>query len=264
MTWVFCFIAVAFGPKSMGGTAVLTCTLPFIFLFVCMAGFISLNNKVGGKGLSFYWNQTPFPLSTEDTGVFVNYDPSEKIGSIMQDAYSQVFFSVGICVGVMISYGSYNPIKQTVIANAFFICIMDFIFSLLAGFITWGAIGYLQKVEDPNYDQLNSVGLTFIAFPAVAAREEDMTGMFTLFMILLYVAGIDSAYSYVESLVCNILDHFRVNTTNHLGQRIGATAFVCIMGIALSAIFTTNFGWILFDLVDHYMSSYIVIAVGLM
>lgn len=229
-----------------------------------MAGFISLNNKVGGKGLSFYWNQTPFPLSTEDTGVFVDYDPSEKIGSIMQDAYSQVFFSVGICVGVMISYGSYNPIKQTVIANAFFICIMDFVFSLLAGFITWGAIGYLQKIEDPNYDQLNSVGLTFIAFPALAAREEDMTGMFTLFMLLLYVAGIDSAYSYVESLVCNILDHYRVNTTNHLGQRIGATAFVCVMGIALSAIFTTNFGWILFDLVDHYMSSYIVIAVGLM
>jgi SNF family Na+-dependent transporter len=91
-----------------------------------------------------------------------------------------------------------------------------------------------------------------------------MTGMFTLFLILLYVAGIDSAYSYVESLVCNILDHFRVNTTQHLGQRIGVTAFVCIMGIALSAIFTTNFGWILFDLVDHYMSSYIVIAVGLM
>jgi hypothetical protein len=36
------------------------------------------------------------------------------------------------------------------------------------------------------------------------------------------------------------------------------------MGMALSAVFTTNFGWILFDLVDHYMSSYIIIAVGLM
>lgn len=91
-----------------------------------------------------------------------------------------------------------------------------------------------------------------------------MTGMFVLFLILLYVAGIDSAFSYVESLVCNILDHFRVNTTNHVGQRIATTAFVCVMGIALSAVFTTNFGWVLFDLVDHYMSSYIIIAVGLM
>jgi len=170
VTWVICFFAVAFGPKSLGGTAMLTCTLPFIFLFVCMAGFINLNNKVGGKGLSFYWNFTPFPLSTEDVGIFLDYDPSEKIDTIMQDAYSQVFFSIGICVGVMISYGSYNPIKQTVIANAFFICMMDFVFSVLAGFITWGAIGYLQKVQDPNYDQLNSVGLTFIAFPALAAR----------------------------------------------------------------------------------------------
>lgn len=145
---------------------------------------------------------------------------------------------------------------------------MDFIFSVLAGFITWGAVGYLQKEKDPNYDQLNSVGLTFIAFPALAARldgkESDMTGMFTLFLILLYVAGIDSAYSYVESLVCNILDHFRINTTNHKMHRVGVTFFVCIMGIGLSAVFTTNFGWVLFDLVDHYMSSYIIIAVGLM
>jgi len=46
---------------------------------------------------------------------------------------------------------------------------MDFVFSLLAGFVTWGAIGYLQKVEDPNYNQTNSVGLTFIAFPTIAA-----------------------------------------------------------------------------------------------
>ena len=263
VTWILCFFAVAFGPKSMAGIATVTCTLPFIFLFVCMAGFIGLNNKVGGKGLSYYWNQTPFPQE-DANGKFVDYDPSSELGNIMQDAYSQVFFSVGICVGVMISYGSYNPIKQTVIANAIFICIMDFIFSLLAGFITWGAIGYLQKVGDPNYDQNKSIGLTFIAFPAVAAREEDMGGMFTVFCILLYVAGIDSAYSYVESLVCNILDHWRVNSTMHLGQRVGVTAFVCIMGIALSAVFTTNFGWILFDLVDHYMSSYIIIAVGLM
>jgi len=38
----------------------------------------------------------------------------------------------------------------------------------------------------------------------------------------------------------------------------------CLIGIIVSAALTTNFGWVLFDLVDHYISSYIVIGVGLM
>ena len=172
--------AVLKGPKSLGICSTMTATLPFIFLFICMAGFVGLNgNPFGdaevkeedaGEGISYYWGLEKFPLpETDAEGNTKFYDPSEQLGSIMQDAYGQVFFSVGVCVGVFFAYGSYNPIKQPVIANAFFIGIMDLVFSLLAGFVTWGAIGYLQKVEDPNYNQTNSVGLTFIAFPTIAA-----------------------------------------------------------------------------------------------
>lgn len=32
----------------------------------------------------------------------------------------------------------------------------------------------------------------------------------------------------------------------------------------ISLLFTTNFGWVLFDLVDHYISNYLILAVGLM
>tara|TARA_B110000305_G_scaffold114888_1_gene129137 strand:- start:94 stop:1566 length:1473 start_codon:yes stop_codon:yes gene_type:complete len=261
----------------------MTATLPFIFLFVCMAGFVGLNadpygddakedgDKGSGSGMSYYWGTKSFPLPDETF-----YKPEEELKSLMQDAYGQVFFSVGVCVGVFFAYGSYNPIKQPVIANAFFIGIMDFVFSIMAGFVTWGAIGYLQKVEDPNYNQTNSVGLTFIAFPTIAAKldgdeNNDMGAFFTMFMLLLYVAGIDSAWSYIEALVTNILDHFKMNSmtenregVNHGMKRIGAALFVVIMGIALTALFTTNFGWILFDLVDHYISSYIIVAVGFM
>ena len=51
---------------------------------------------------------------------------------------------------------------------------------------------------------------------------------------------------------------------NHSMKRIMAAVIVVLLGMALTAIFTTNFGWILFDLVYHYISSYIIIAVGFM
>jgi len=42
------------------------------------------------------------------------------------------------------------------------------------------------------------------------------------------------------------------------------TSVVVLMGICLSAIFTTNFGWILFDLLEHYIASYVIIGIGFM
>ena len=43
-----------------------------------------------------------------------------------------------------------------------------------------------------------------------------------------------------------------------------AAAVVCGFGICLSAMLTTNAGWVIFDIFDHYISNYIVVSVGLM
>jgi SNF family Na+-dependent transporter len=82
----------------------------------------------------------------------VDYDPAVNAASLFTDAYNQVFFSIGVCVGVMYAYGSYNHIKKPVIMDAVVICVMDFVFAILAGFITWGCIGYLQAVGNPAYN----------------------------------------------------------------------------------------------------------------
>jgi len=43
----------------------------------------------------------------------------------------------------MFAYGSYNKTRKPVIFDAFLIGIIDFLFSLVAGFGVWGGIGYL-------------------------------------------------------------------------------------------------------------------------
>uniref|UniRef100_A0A7S3MRI5 Uncharacterized protein n=1 Tax=Strombidium inclinatum TaxID=197538 RepID=A0A7S3MRI5_9SPIT len=157
----------------------------------------------------------------------------------------------------MYAYGSYNPVKKPVILDSLIIAFLDFFFAVLAGFIIWGGIGALKELERPEYTQTNSVGLTFIAFPALAASLEDAKPWFGVFCFFMFISGIDSAFSYIEGFVTNLVDGFKWN-------RQFAAAFVCLLGMLISAVFTTNFGWVLFDLVDHYISSYIVIGVGLM
>lgn len=51
----------------------------------------------------------------------------------------------------MFAYGSYNKTKKPVIMDSFIIAGLDFLFSVLAGFIVWGAIGYLEAKKDPAY-----------------------------------------------------------------------------------------------------------------
>lgn len=73
----------------------------------------------------------------------VPYKPAANIKTLANDAIIQVFFSLGLCVGIQFAYGSYNRIKQRVIAYSYLITLMDLLFGLLSGFVTWGALGFL-------------------------------------------------------------------------------------------------------------------------
>lgn len=249
ISWVICFLCIMKGAKSINYVVLATSTLPFIFLFMLIGKYVSLNSSEDGKGISFYFGGEDLVIPGQDT------DGSANRGALFADAYNQVFFSVGVCVGVFQAYGSYNHVKKPVIRDAFLIGMLDLVFAVFAGFITWSAIGYLEATNQPTYNQTSSVGLTFIAFPHVADLATDGRGWFALFCFALFVAGIDSAFSYIEGLVANIVDEFKWNRTAVAGV-------LCVMGAGISATFTSSIGWILFDMVDHYISSYFVVLIG--
>lgn len=76
-------------------------------------------------------------------------------------------------------------------------------------------------------------------------------------LFCLWISGLDSAFSYVEAINTNIMDFTKL-------PRPVSALIVTIMGISMTALFTTNIGWILFDMVDHYTSDYMVLAIVLM
>lgn len=210
---------------------------------------------VSGQGMNYYLGSAKLPLPDDGSGVRKLRSFANSDATLFQDAYSQVFFSIGVCVGTMVAYGSYNNIKKPVIVDSFLICFIDFLFSFIAGFAVWGAIGYLQANENPAYNQTNNLGLTFVGLP-VAAALADNSGMLGLFCFTLWMSGIDSAMGYCEGFIANIMDSMK-------WPRWKAAAVVCGGGNALCLLFTSNWGWVLFDFVDHYISSYIVIIIGL-
>jgi len=218
-------------------------------LFVLMAYYIGLNRDIEGKGMDFYLGgeNSPSTFNPEDL----------SLNRLFIDAYNQVFFSVGVCVGVLFSYGSYNHIKKPVIADAFIIAILDFLFSIMSGTIVWGALGYLMAKDSPAQNQTSSVGLAFIAMPVAASLAEDGNGYYVMFTVFLFFTGITSGFGFVEAFVTNIIDQTAM-------ARWKVALGVCMLGMALCASFTSNVGWILFDMTDHFITDYIVITVGIL
>jgi len=152
--------------------------------------------------MDYYLGSAKLPLPV-GTGV-VSFPNSDA--TLFQDAYSQVFFSIGVCVGTMVAFGSYRTTKEPVILDSFLVCFIDFLFAFIAGFAVWGAIGYLQAKGNPAYIQTNNLGLTFVGLP-VAAALADNAGMLGLFCFTLWMSGIDSAMAYCEGLIANIMDY---------------------------------------------------------
>lgn len=120
---------------------------------------------------------------------------------------------------------------------------IDYIYALIAGFAVYGAIGFLQIVDHPAYLKNSSVGLTFIAIPVMASLTEN-SGILFAFFLMLFFSGIGPSAGFAQSLVQNIADGWDIS-------QFKASFMVCLVGVSLSTILCTNFGWVLFDMFDH-------------
>jgi SNF family Na+-dependent transporter len=140
ITWIIVFGFVILGIKSVRVGTVLFVPFSFIALFILLGHYIELNKSVGGKGPKIYMGTATLPYAIE----------AQDTESLFKDAYTQVFFSMGLCTGVHYAYGSFNHIKKPVILDSFFISFIGFFYSLIAGFMAYGAIGYLNMMKNPN------------------------------------------------------------------------------------------------------------------
>jgi SNF family Na+-dependent transporter len=95
------------------------------------------------NGSNLYWGQQAW-IKEDGTTL----DVTENLASLYKDCYNQVFFSLGTCVGVFYAYGSYRPVGARVITPAFVIAILDFMFSLISGWIVWAALAILVVKQD--------------------------------------------------------------------------------------------------------------------
>ena len=210
-------------------------------LIILIARSVTLEGS--GAGLSYYLKPDFSKLSAE--GILA--------------ALGQVFFTLSLGMGCMITYGSYVSKKDNIPSNSYWIAGMDTLIALMAG------LAILPAVFAFGFEPTAGPGLTFVTLPAVFNAMGPM-GLFfgTLFFILLGIAGITSSISLLEVVSAYFIDEAKWNRKK-AAVTMGIVMFVLGIPSSLSLGPWANFHIIgergVFDSLD-YLASNILLPLG--
>ncbi len=123
-------------------------------------------------------------------------------------AMGQLFFSMSIAMGIMVSYGSYVKDEVNLAKAVNHIEIYDTLIALLAGFMIIPAV-YVFSGEEGL--KASGVGLMFMTLPKVFASMPMGNIIGTCFFVLALVAALTSSISIMEATVSMAMDRFKIS-----------------------------------------------------
>ena len=175
------------------------------------------------------------------------------------DAYGQIFFTLSLGFGIMIAYASYLPDKANITGNAILTAVINSGYSLFAGCAVFAVLGFMAHSEQKPIAEVvtQSIGLAFVAYPKAISLMPGGSLFGAVFFLCLAVAGLSSAVSIMEAFVAAMVDKFGY-------ARKPLVTTISIVGFLGSIIFTTQAGLLWLDIVDHFITHYGLIAVGIL
>lgn len=134
---------------------------------------------------------------------FMNPDFSEITLKVVIAALGQVFFSLSLGMGIMVTYGSYLRKDEDLEKDAFLIPSLDSLVAIISGF------AILPAVFAFGFAPTEGPGLMFITLPAVFESMPLGTFFGALFFLLVFFAALSSSISLMEVTVAFGIDQFK-------------------------------------------------------
>ncbi len=196
ITWVVMYLCIFKGVKLIGWVAWASMPLPWLMLAVLTVRGLTLEGSL--KGLVYYlepsWDQLLKPLT-------------------WRSAVGQVFFSLSLGFGTMLTYASFLHKRSDLSNNAAIVCITDFATSFIPGLAIFGTLGGMAYVTQQAGSPVavdavapEGPGLAFVAFPYALAQLPGAAWWSLIFFFVLINLGINSAFSITESFLAGIVD----------------------------------------------------------
>ena len=168
----------------------------FVALLICIIRACTLENAVDGLKYMFV------PGWAVENGVIPEAPSFLKV---LSTAGGQMFFSLSLGMGAMITYGSYLQKKENLQKNAILIIVMDTLVALMAGLCVIPG----RFALDPE-GALGGPSLLFVTMQNVFSRMGMLGPIFgILFYLLVVFAAVSSSISLLEVIVAHFVDKAR-------------------------------------------------------
>jgi len=243
IVWVAVLLIMGFGvQKGIGTTALFLIPVLVIVFVVLVIQALTLDGSAAGLDAFF----SP------------NWDALTEPG-VWAAAYGQIFFSLSIGFGIMITYASYVGRKTDMTGSGMVVGFANSGFELLAGIGVFAALGFIAQANGVAIGEAASgggVGLAFFAFPTIISEAPAGALLGVLFFGSLVIAGLTSLVSVIEVVISAVRDKFELS-------RIGATMWVGIPAAVISLVFfSTTSGLYVLDVLDHFINQYGILVVA--
>ena len=241
LVWLAVIIVMALGvQKGIGATAVIFIPLLIIAFVWLVVQSLFLPGAVDGINALF----TP------------NWE-SLKNPTVWTAAIGQIFFSLSVGFGIMITYASYVKRKTDMTGSGLVVGFANSGFELLAGIGVFAALGFLATAQSVEVGDVATSGLVlaFVAFPTILNEAPMGELLGVLFFGSLFIAGVTSLISIVEVVISAFRDKFELG-------RVQATLLVTIPIAVVSVVMlSTTSGLNVLDIADQFINQYgIVLA----
>lgn len=236
--WLICYKGVKHGIEKLSKIVLPT-------LFAIMIVIVIKGITLEGASLGLNKLFTPNWEKVSDPKVWVA-------------AYGQVFFSLSIATGIMMTYSSYLPEKTDINNSAFMTAFANCSFEFLSAIGVFAILGFMANSQGLSVEEVASsgIGLAFIAFPKVFSLMGIWGNILgVLFFACLLFAGLTSAVSLVEAITSPILDKTKF-------ERKTVVTGICIAGCISSLFFARQSGLYLLDIMDNFINNYGIVVVG--
>ncbi|MCM1992611.1 sodium-dependent transporter [Oceanirhabdus seepicola] len=179
---------------------------------------------------------------------------------VIVDAMGQVFFSLSLGMGCMITYGSYLPRNTNIPFSGTMILILDSFVALLAGLVI------LPAVFSFGFEPGAGPGLMFITIPAIFSKMAFGNIFAIIFFLLVLFAALTSSISLLEVCVSYVVDEFK---KNRIISSVILSIIIFLLGIpsSLANGAWSDFkilGYNFFDFMDMFASNILLPLGGLL
>ncbi|WP_084141425.1 sodium-dependent transporter [Corynebacterium sputi] len=230
--------------KGIGGVAKLFVPLLIVLFMVVVVFSLTLDGAVDGLNAFF----TPDWTALANPGVWIA-------------AYGQIFFSLSVAFGLMVTYASYLRPRTNLTASGLTVGFSNSAFEVLAGVGVFATLGFMAMQAGSAIDEVatSGIGLAFVAFPTVISQMGGLFGSIFgfLFFASLFLAGLTSLMSLLETVVSSVQDKLDLNRkTAVLGVGIP-------MAVLAMILFPTTSGLATLDVMDKFTNSLGIVGVAL-